>query len=423
MPDLYLVTVVARKAKKLQLSVQPTGHGPLSLSVGPSFARMLIEESCAPGHDAYAEWKRAKQASDEDFWPQEAIASVEVIADPNAPWPSELSLPLPEDIESKLGAAVVEIGVDDAGMISHLKADASWLSTAFDELEDGKIYRGEAEDVRVWKRAPKRRAPVASAAPNPICAYRLIEQTAEGVCVEFITAAELPGLSPASWTRLLSDGYPGLNVHADYAHKHIARVEIDEVQGTRDMKASVAWVAELNAPSTKGALRARYRILAKDRAWLTRGPEAMHPFATRAMDGWIFRGASSEETLHRLSASSPSDVSNFEELLEMGRLEGRATELEMLTDGLQGTRDVVVRALEEVRTLGAEAAPLATQIAASTGALEVSVATLALDCAAHVGGPMLASAVALATLRLDAEVAEAAKRALKVFALLPNWMR
>jgi hypothetical protein len=66
---------------------------------------------------------------------------------------------------------------------------------------------------------------------------------------------------------------------------------------------------------------------------------------------------------------------------------------------------------------------LATQIAASTGALEVSVATLALDCAAHVGGPMLASAVALATLRLDAEVAEAAKRALKVFALLPNWMR
>ena len=217
MPDLYRVTVIARRAKKLQLSVQPTGHGPLSLSIGPSFARMLIEEECAPGHADYAAWKKAKQASDEDFSAQEAIASVEVLADPKEAWPSELSLPLPEDIESMLGAAIIELSVDEAGMIGHLKPDAEWLSTAFDELDDGTLYRGAGDDIRAWKRAPRRRAPAAPAAPNALSAYRLIEQTSQSICVEWLTAAELPGLSPASWTSLLSEAFPGLNVHADYA--------------------------------------------------------------------------------------------------------------------------------------------------------------------------------------------------------------
>ena len=421
MPDLYRVTVIARKAKKLQLKLQPTGHA-LCVFIGPSFARMLIAESCAPGHAQFEDWLNAKYASDEDFDTQQAIAQVEVIASPDAPWPEDLSVPFPDDIEARVGAAVVEIVVDDAGMIGHLKADASWLSTAFDELNDGTVFRGAPGDVLVWKRPAKRRLP--AAAPSASAACRLIEATGEGARVEFVTGAELPGLAPASWLRVLRDAYPGLNVHADFAHKHIASVEIEDIQGARDAKGSVVdWNAETHSLTRKGVLGARYRIVAKDKAWLTRGLDPAHPFATRLLDGWVFLSSPSSVALHALSASTGSDVSNFEELLELGRMDGRATELEMLADGLQGTRDVVLRALEEAGKLGEEEAPLTSHIAACTGVLENVIAIAALDCAARIGAPSLASAVALATLRLDAEVSAAPKRALKVFALLPNWVR
>ncbi len=421
MPDLYRVTVIARKAKKLQLKLQPTGHA-LCIFVGPSFARMLIEESCAPGHAEYEDWLNAKCASDEDFEAQQAIAQVEVIASPDAPWPDALSVPFPDDIEARLGAAVIEIVVDDAGMIGHLKTDAAWLSTAFDELNDGTMFRGAPGDVLLWKRPAKRRLP--AAAPSASAACRLIEATGEGVRVEFVTGAELPGLAPASWLRVLRDAYPGLNVHSDYASKHIASVEVEDVQGARDAKgATLHWNAETQALSAKGVLRARYRVVAKDTAWLSRGLDPLHPFATRLLAGWIFSESPSEVALHALPASTGSDVSNFEELLELGRMEGRATEIEMLADGLQGTREVVLRALEEAGKLGEEAAPLVSRVAACIGVLESVVAIAALESAARIGAPALASAVALATLRLDAEVSAAAKRALKVFALLPNWVR
>lgn len=423
MPELYRVTVVARKAKKLQLQLQPTGHA-LSISLGPSFARMLIEDASAPGHAAYLEWLNAKQALDDDFDDQQAIAQVEVIAAPAEAWPLELAVPFPDDIASLLGAVVLEISVDEAGMIAHLAPDATWHSTAFDELNDGTWFRCAPDDVRSWKRAPKRRALPAAAAPSVAAACRLIECTGEFARVEFVTLGELPGLAAASWLRVLRDAFPGLNVHADYAQKHIASVTIDDVQGAREGKGAVLeWNAETEALRTKGTLHARYRIHASDRAWLARGIAPAHPFATRALGGWTFLDSPSDTALHTPSASSPSDVSNFEELLEMGRMEGRATELEMLADGLLGTREVVLRALEETLKLGEEAVPLAPQIAACTGLRESALATLALECAAAIGAPSLASAVGLATLRLDADVAQAATRALKGFALLPNWMR
>ena len=421
MPDLYRVTVIARKAKKLQLKLQPTGHA-LCLFIGPSFARMLIAESCAPGHAEYEDWLKAKYESDEDFDTQQAIAQVEVIASPDAPWPEDLSVPFPDDIEDRLGAAVLEIVVDDAGMIGHLKADATWLSTAYDELNDGTVFRGAPGDVLVWKRPAKRRLPASAPSATAVC--RLIEATGEGVRVEFVTGAELPGLAPASWLRVLRDAYPGLNVHADYANKHIASVEIEDVQGSRDAKGSVLdWNAETRSLNRKGVLIARYRVVAKDKSWLKGGIHPAHPFATRSLDGWDFRNSPSDVALHALPASTGSDVANFEELLELGRMEGRATELEMLADGLQGTRDVVLRALEEAGKLGEEATPLTSHIAACTGMLETVIAIAALDCAARIGAPSLAPSVALATLRLDADVSAAAKRALKVFALLPNWVR
>ncbi len=423
MPDLYRVTVIARKARKLQLKLLPTGHAS-SVPIGPSFARMLIEETCAPGHAEYVEWLKAKQASDEAFGAQGAIANVEVVASPSAPWPTVRSSALPDDLEAQLDAVVLEIGVDEAGMLAHMKVGAEWLSTAFDELDDGTVFRGSADDVLAWKRPPKRRAPASAARPSTSAACRLLEQTSESVRIEIVTAAELPSLAPASWLRVLRDAYPGLDVHPELATKHIASVAIEDVRGARDARGTVLeWSAETSSLNARGVLRARYRIVARDRAWLTRGLDPSHPFATKVLDGWAFRSSPSDVALHAPPASTRSDVSDFEELLELGRTEGRETELQMLADGLRGTREVVPRALEEAGKLGHEAAPLADLVAACTGALEGTVAIAALECSARIGALSLAPAVALAALRLDGDVVAAANRALKMFALLPAWSR
>lgn len=403
MTDLYQVEVVSRKSKKVRVRLHMTLQT-TSVSIGPSFARMLIEEEARPGHEAYRAWLRKKYEQDEDFDTQSAIARVEVVAFtglPREPWAQP-------DPGGSPGVVDLEVSVDDPGMLDHLEPGIRWGSTAFDELGDGTIFTGRTEEERVWKRP--------AAAPRvvePSSGIRVMEQSRDGLLLEVWTTGELPATTPAVWLELLRFPFPELEkVRADQVGLHIAAVTVELIDGARDPVRGKVSLAKDMSLRVVGALRAHYRLHPASATWLEGAPRV-----SIWLESWAPERVLSRPPL----PSAGGDVVAFTELLELAREEGVDSEVGMLADGLDGSRDVVLEALRGVRALGERAAPLANKVAAWIECADDEIAVAALDAAGEVRASSLGQHVALAARRKATHVAEAATWALARLPERPAW--
>lgn len=354
--------------------------------VGPSFARMLIEDESAPKHDQLRAWLSAREEDGEEVDTHEAILRVELRSQEG-------------------GVAELEIELAVAGVLEHLDVGATWRTTAYDELGDG---RSGAEGRRRWTKP----APIVR--PRRADSAIAVVENADGVLtVDVWTLGELPAPDPSVWARLLCNaGIRALDpaiVRRD-ASPFIASVSVQAVGGGRDPegKGRIRLKDDLSL-SHRGTLHGRYRIVANDRAWLTAEEANVH---VRLVPGrtWLAAWFPEEVLTPAPAASGPGDVHEFRELVELATLEDLGTQLEIVASGLCETEGVALAALSLAAEQGSAALPLHDAIARVIGSIDPRVAVAAIEASSRVDPAGFATMFAWAAQRTDPEVAQVARR-------------
>jgi hypothetical protein len=316
-------------------------------------------------------------------------------------------------------------------MLAHLTVGARWDFYRPDLVDEAYEFRGGKDAIRAWKRprkAPKPKAPPLPPEPEMFALARIREQTDASVLVEFVTLGDLPALELVCWRRLLERAYPLLgSVHADYVARHLGAVTLvsadvadETIQGVYETKFPRDEVGrKKHKLPPLVALRpllvaTAYRVdAAADKAWLAQ-------YSTyHARGDWF--SPFGDPLAARPRASSPSEVSEFNELLEMARMEGAGAHVDMLAEGLKGTSEVVKISLKDATELGALATPLGASLGPLIGSYDPMTACAALALAKRIPGDAVLPSVVLATWRLEEEVATLAVEALRAFSALPPW--
>ena len=436
----YVVTVLSRESKSVRVELRLSGQ---SLWVGlfPGFVEGMlfpedwVEGDAPPNESVFEAWlEKRREEEDDDFDPRSEIVSVEVIeGGPEHAWPLETPLGLDDALaDALIGPPVVlEVTVERAGMLAHLTVGARWDFYRPDLIDEAYEFRGGKDAIRAWKRprkAPKPKAPALPPEPEMFALARVREQTDASVLVDFVTLGDLPALELVCWRRLLEQAYPLLgSVHADYVARHLSAVRLVSVdvadEATRRFYENKFPKDEAGRKKHKVpplvALRpalasATYRIAAAaDKAWLAQYS------AYHARGDWF--SPFGDPLAGRPKASSPSEVSEFNELLEMARMEGTSAHVDMLAEGLKGTSEVVKSSLKDAAELGALATPLGASLGPLIGSHDVTTACAALALAKRIPSDAVLPSVVLATWRLEEEVATLAVEALRAFSALPPW--
>ena len=391
-------------------------------------------ESKPPNESTYRAWrkKRDAQLEEGEFEPREEIVSVQVLeGGPDKAWPLEMPMGLPDDeSEALIGPPVVlEIKVEDAGMLAHLNAGASWDSLRPDHFDEQALFRGGPNALRKWKRAKtaKPRAPRPPPQADRAALARVVEESEGSVVVEFVTRGDMPSLDLVRWCSLLADVYPRLvNTHPDYRGRLVRSVTLIKVDAAaedealvlaaRNPKPSAAELRKDNLPEPIDLrpcpVHGVYRVEANERAWIVeRNP--------RPSGDWFRPFA---DPLSRMpKPTSASELEEFRELLEMARMDGPASVVDMLFDGLNGTFEIVQLSLQEALVVDAPITCLEGRLGPLIGSYDIATACAALRVAKRIASEGLLGSVVLATWRMEQEVARAAVEALRALPKLPAW--